>query len=91
MLSKSSSLFLVAFTLLLGSLLVRGYGAASADSPVGPVAYLPQSNGFNTMAYDTNSHSTVANIPMQPGLYFGVAVNPARGPMSPTTTPIRWW
>ena len=77
MLSKSSSLFLVAFTLLLGSLLVRGYGAASADSPVGPVAYLPQSNGFNTMAYDTNSHSTVANIPMQPGLYFGVAVNPA--------------
>jgi hypothetical protein len=35
------------------------------------VAYLPQSNGFNTIAYDTTSHSAVANIPMQAGLYFG--------------------
>jgi uncharacterized repeat protein (TIGR01451 family) len=75
---KNTTLSIIAgLALLLGVLLIGGYTAVSADSPVGPVAYLPQSNGFNTMAYDTHSHNAVANIPMQAGLYFGVAVNPA--------------
>lgn len=75
---KNTTFTIVAgLALLLGVLLIGGYAAVSADSPVGPVAYLPQSNGFNTMAYDTHAHTTVGNIPMQAGLYFGVAVNPA--------------
>ena len=77
MLRKNTFSILVGLVLLLGTLFVSAYAPASADSPIGPVAYLPQSNGFNTLAYDTNSHTAVANIPMQAGLYFGVAVNPA--------------
>lgn len=76
MLSRKVS-FVLFSLMLLGTLLASGHFAASADAPIGPVAYLPQSNGFNTIAYDTNSHSAVANIPMQAGLYFSVAVNPA--------------
>lgn len=73
----TSSVIIIRMALLLGIAFAIGSPAASADPPIGPVAYLPQSNGFNTMAYDTNSHTVVANIPMQAGLYFGVAVNPA--------------
>lgn len=78
MISKNTSRAIwTGLALALSLVFVGGFAAVSADPAVGPVAYLPQSNGFNTMAYDTNSHTTVANIPMQAGLYDGVAVNSA--------------
>ncbi|HNS00991.1 MAG TPA: SdrD B-like domain-containing protein [Anaerolineae bacterium] len=77
MLTRNSSSIFLGFVLLLGMLFMGSFAPVSADAPVGPVAYLPQSNGFNTIAYDTNSHTALANVPMQAGLYFGVAVNPA--------------
>lgn len=73
--SHSNSITKSIFALVVALILASALGAAvRADAP-SPLAYLPISNGFRVDVLNLQDGTTIGELPMRAGLYYGVAIS----------------